>query len=86
VLPGSSVATAPHEQQPQAGLQRRSEQAMVKWLGRLFLEKPMAFELAVRRVELVGELRGSGNRSGSGRTRRSRPLETLREDRLRADR
>ena len=31
---------------------------MVRWLGRLFLEQPMPFELAARCVELVGELRG----------------------------
>ena len=36
----------------------RAERAMVRWLGRLFLEKPMAFALAARCVELVGELRG----------------------------
>jgi hypothetical protein len=31
---------------------------MVRWLGRLFLEQPMAFSLAARCVELVAELRG----------------------------
>ena len=36
----------------------RAERAMVRWLGRLFLEKPMAFALAARCVELVAELRG----------------------------
>ena len=36
----------------------RAERAMVRWHGRLFTEKPMAFALAVRCVELVGELRG----------------------------
>ena len=37
----------------------RAERAMVRLLGRLFLEKPMPFALAARCVELVGELRGS---------------------------
>jgi hypothetical protein len=36
----------------------RAERAMVRWLGRLFLEQPMPFDLAARCVELVGELRG----------------------------
>ena len=36
----------------------RAERAMVRWLGRLLLEKPMAFALAARCVELVAELRG----------------------------
>jgi hypothetical protein len=36
----------------------RAERALVRWLGRLFLEKPMAFALAARCVELVAELRG----------------------------
>ena len=36
----------------------RAERAMVRWLGRLFLEKPMAFSLAARCVELVAQLRG----------------------------
>jgi hypothetical protein len=36
----------------------RFERAAVRWLGRLFLEKPMPFALAVRCVELVAELRG----------------------------
>ena len=36
----------------------RAERAMVRWLGRLFLEHPMPFDLAVRCVELVSELRG----------------------------
>lgn len=31
---------------------------MVKWLGRLFLEQPLPFDLAARCFELVGELRG----------------------------
>ena len=31
---------------------------MVRWLGRLFLEQPIAFALAARCVELVGEFRG----------------------------
>jgi len=39
---------------------------MVRWLGRLFPEKPMAFALAARCVELVAELRGAeGERAGS---------------------
>ena len=36
----------------------RFERAAVRWLGRLFLEQPMPFDLAARCVELVGELRG----------------------------
>ena len=36
----------------------RGERAIVRWLGRLFLEKPLAFALAARCVELVRELRG----------------------------
>jgi hypothetical protein len=36
----------------------RYERAALSWLGRLFLEKPMPFSLAVRCVELVAELRG----------------------------
>src|SRR6476620_9757356 len=35
----------------------RAERAMVRWLGRLFLEKPMSFDLGARCVELVAELR-----------------------------
>src|SRR4051812_46336446 len=36
----------------------RFERAAVRWLGRLFLEKPMPFGLAAQCVELVGQLRG----------------------------
>ena len=36
----------------------RAERAMVRWLGRLLLEKPMAFDLAATCVELVAQLRG----------------------------
>ena len=36
----------------------RAERAMVRWLGRLFLEKPMPFDLAARCCEFVAELRG----------------------------
>jgi len=36
----------------------RAERAMVRWLGRLFLEQPMAFDLAATCVELVAALRG----------------------------
>jgi hypothetical protein len=37
----------------------RAERAMVRWLGRLFLEtQPMPFALAAHCVELVSELRG----------------------------
>jgi hypothetical protein len=36
----------------------RAERAMVRWLGRLFLEHPMPFDLAARCFELVAELRG----------------------------
>jgi len=36
----------------------RAERAMVRWLGRLFAEKPLSFALAARCVELVGELLG----------------------------
>jgi hypothetical protein len=36
----------------------RFERAAFRWLGRLLLEKPMPFSLAVRCVELVAELRG----------------------------
>ena len=36
----------------------RAERAMVRWLGRLLLEKPMAFPLAARCLELVAELSG----------------------------
>jgi hypothetical protein len=36
----------------------RFERAAVRWLGKLLLEKPMPFALAVRCVELVAELRG----------------------------
>ena len=36
----------------------RAERAMARWLGRLLLEMPMAFALAARCVELVGEFRG----------------------------
>jgi hypothetical protein len=35
-----------------------AERAMVRWLGRLFLEHPMPFDLAARCFELVAELRG----------------------------
>ena len=31
---------------------------MVRWLGRLFLEQPLPFDLAATCLELVGELRG----------------------------
>lgn len=30
----------------------------MRWLGRLFAEKPLSFSLAAQCVELVGELRG----------------------------
>jgi len=36
----------------------RADRAMVRWLGRLFVEKPMAFDLAARCLELVAALRG----------------------------
>ena len=36
----------------------RAERAMVRWLGRLFLEKPMPFDLAATCLELVAQLRG----------------------------
>jgi len=36
----------------------RFERAALRWLGRLFLEKPMQFALAATCVELVAELRG----------------------------
>jgi hypothetical protein len=36
----------------------RAERAMVRWLGRLFLEKPLPFDLAAGCLELVAELRG----------------------------
>ena len=36
----------------------RAERATVRWLGRLFLEKSMAFARAARCVDLVAELRG----------------------------
>jgi hypothetical protein len=44
----------------------RAERAMVRWLGRLFLEKPMAFALAARCLELVGDLRGSDRETATG--------------------
>jgi hypothetical protein len=36
----------------------RFEKAAVRWLGRLFLEKPLPLPLAAQCVELVGQLRG----------------------------
>ena len=36
----------------------RFERAALRWLGRLFLEKPMPYALAATCVELVAELRG----------------------------
>ena len=36
----------------------RAERAMVRWLGRLFLEKPLPFDLAATCLELVAQLRG----------------------------
>ena len=36
----------------------RFERAALRWLGRLFLEKPMPYTLAATCVELVAELRG----------------------------
>ena len=36
----------------------RFERAALRWLGRLFFEKPMQFALAATCVELVVELRG----------------------------
>ena len=44
---------------------RWAERAMVRWLGRLLLEKPMPFSLAVRCGELVGELRGPSAESAA---------------------
>jgi len=43
----------------------RFERAALRWLGRLFLEKPMPFSLAVRCVELVAELRGPSAESAA---------------------
>ena len=37
---------------------RAERLAMVRWLGRQLLEKPIAFDLANRCLELVSELRG----------------------------
>jgi hypothetical protein len=36
----------------------RAERAMVRWLSRLFAEKPLSFSLAAQCVDLVSELRG----------------------------
>jgi hypothetical protein len=36
----------------------RFERAALRWLGRLFLEKPMPYALAATCVELVAQLRG----------------------------
>ena len=36
----------------------RFERAALRWLGRLFLEKPMPYAVAATCVELVAELRG----------------------------
>ena len=47
----------------------RAERAMVRWLGRLFLEKPMAFALAATCVELVAQLARAGGWAGRGRAR-----------------
>ena len=44
----------------------RAERAMVRWLGRLLLEKPMPFTLAARYVELVAELRGTEAERAAG--------------------
>jgi len=44
----------------------RFERAAVRWLGRLLLEKPMPFALAVRCVELVAALRGPGAERAAG--------------------
>ena len=50
----------------------RAERAMVRWLGRLFLEHPMPLPLAARCVELVAELRGPGAERASGRAQSTR--------------
>jgi hypothetical protein len=42
------------------GEDEKFERAAVRWLGRLFLEKPMPLALAARCVELVAGLRGPG--------------------------
>ena len=45
----------------------RADRAMVRWLSRLFAEKPLSFSLAAQCVELVGELRGpDAERGGPG--------------------
>src|SRR3954470_10672977 len=38
--------------------EERFDRAAVRWLGRLFLEKPMPISLAAQCVELVSQLRG----------------------------
>ena len=47
---------------------------MVRWLGRLFLEKPMAFALAARCLELVARAARAEAEPGRGWARSARPL------------
>ena len=55
----------------------RAERAIVRWLGRLFLEQPIAFDLAARCLELGAELRGPEAERSACALASSRPTVAL---------